>query len=343
MLELDSVPWDGIKMHLDSQIEMIDDLIAINAEIINDTREEINGGLKLRNITDNQEYRILIRQNEQEMQTRIRSAQVANQQLNRLNQIKEESSQPKIACIYIPETIARDELKLLITLLQIKLETTQSQSEHMFLSALLQTADTCKTRLDSNSPMKTEYIPLLSKEHVYHATLTEELKQIQCLDDPTMKIINTHLKQVKDIQHMQQSLHTSQNFLTEEKTLLNNLCDNLIRNTQTLLACFIIPDVEKAHLVKGYQNTVKYLLDDTIKQSNSLVATNGFKGIINKIYLAIFDYSYYTIKASIEAQESYMCIKEKLQHMKQGSENVSSDVESKVLSEGLDKPGPQRQ
>ncbi|QEY49917.1 hypothetical protein [Legionella longbeachae] len=264
-------PEDVIRV-VKPKIEDLQRITAMNTQIIVDTKYEINIGLKklLKSGRINElRYEEELKQNKKELILRQKALNELEQQFQRIKQLQEEAKSETI-CFVIENDINIEELKKLIALTQINIDTTDDKNEKLFLCTLLQTAISCKNLLDEQRTLTTQKIPMLKSEKRYTSYLLEELKNFELnpsksplatdsyitkLDNPGLSNSASHEESIIELDAL---ISQMDSMSTGFKEFINKFC-----NTINKEPIFALPESSMNNKVQDFKEQLKLIKTET--------------------------------------------------------------------------------
>ncbi|MBL7481839.1 hypothetical protein [Legionella bononiensis] len=310
MAFLEIVSSQEVTQAVQSAIDDLNKLKEVNEVIIENTHYEIETGLKdlfVKGKIDKTGYREMLQQNKDELALRYEGRAKIEEQLTRLEALKEPQDEPK--GFIIPGNSTRDELKKLIVLMEAKKSLTDSSEEKLLLSVLLQTVGACKNTLDEKGAFENKSILLLKSEEQYVTSLLTQMENNE---------IHDHLQKKAQLDYIKNECIADPSLSNDEKEVLQSLCDSLSREVLAIIKSNGSSD-------EAYQDKIASLLNDTLEQSKEIAITSGFKGFINAICAVVRLEPVFTISNS-PVIEKMKDIKDQLFAIKEEANRADEEV-----------------
>lgn len=273
-------PEDVIRV-VKQKVDDLQRITAMNTQIIADTTYEINIGLKKllkSGRIKEPRYEEELKQNKEELNLRQKALNELEQQFQRTNQLQEETQSETVGFV-IENDIPIEELKKLIVLTKIKIDSTEDKNELLFLCTLLQTAISCKNQLDEQRTFNTQKIPLLQSEKRYASCLLEEFRNFEhnpsqslTIDSYITKLDNigsnpaSHEESLIAIETLKSQMDS---ISTGFKGLINRICTTINKEP-----VFDIPDSSMSTKVLDFKEQLKLIKIETDLQKGQLNQLN---------------------------------------------------------------------
>jgi CRISPR/Cas system endoribonuclease Cas6 (RAMP superfamily) len=281
MPSLKQISQENVSSIITPKITELGDMMYVVNQIIEDSKYEINEGLKDlldRNKIDQRTYEEQLNQTKVELSLRQNSHNEVTQQIDRFKKIQEEN-QGETQGFVVEESTSRDELKKLIALTKLQISLTQDKDEKLFLSTILQTAESCKTQLDDGRAFDTQIIPMLKSEEKYASSLLSQLNTFE-FNKPKSDLIDKYLKKLEAIETIKHSADNDNNLSRPEKVIIHRFCEGVSQEIKGVLN-----NLSSNSPID--ENNFSQKIDDHINlaeaRSQKIPVSSGLKGFINKI------------------------------------------------------------
>ena len=322
---------------IEFQIKSLHDIRNVNEEIISDTQYFID--IQLKNLLENgkiiqKQYDKQLMQNKHELKLRLESRAQLENQLQRLSELKLQSTTQATPAVIIDETTMEDELKRLISLTKIRRLSANDTKEELFFASILQTAESCLLTLQEKGYFETKTIPILQSEISTAVSLLASSHQLGPLRETISEATKIYFKQLDVIWLIKADIEQTKNMKREEKKLLISLCDNLVDEIKITLITLTIPNPNpnEDKINDIYLKNIQDYIVITEARSKLISISSEFQGYVNQICQSINIEPVFTITMSITEMNKTEDMKSKLYLMKNENSLIDLSEEFSLLA-----------
>lgn len=277
-------------------------------------------------------------QNQQNVENNTKSLADMVQMNERLESIRERKGE--IDCFVIPADTPRDELKKLIEWSKVQLAVIEDKDVKLFFSALLQTAESCKTALDEGVTFKEQSIPLKASEMALAEFALKQTENYE-LNKPRTQFIDDCLEKLKKLDDLKnQAMLDTTTTSEDEKKVLQELYNNIIKEVKDALWDSVVPGNDTNEIQSQFKEKVGGYFNGAVAQAGKIAdLSSRWKKFANSICNTIGREPYYTVADKVRNNTG--SIKETLQKFKTAS--IAPATQASQQEDPLPPPsGPSR-